>query len=883
MLRMLSVLLGFFILCGSLQAEPVQSLRDGWAFSFREHETAPAVEFDSVSVPMNWTFYNKQLGHQREVTSLGIGRYERIVDLGEVQAKSSPESPAPLMLRIGEIGTACAVYIDDRLVAQRGIFGTRPDTHVPMVAPLYIVLPEAMSPRIKLTIEVSNFEDTNGGGIWGQVLLGRADQILGLRDWNVIRDSSIAGIFILVFLFYLVLFMYRRTDRALLLFSLICLAFFFRQITTSEKIAMLVVPSISWNILVRLEYLSLYVVAPLYILFFSVLFGPYPWPRWLTWCGVGLGILASLGVLGLSIPCFIKTLIIIQFYWVLLFVLTFFVLFRALRSKQEDSGLFLFSFSILVLGSLNDILLTRLYIPTLSLVTLAQVVFILIQSLALARRFAREFRRRENLEELNMHLKELDETRSRFLAAASHELRTPVSLIITPIDAILKGSYGETIAHDAQVFSLIRRNCERLKHLAESLLQVLKIDAGMMQPALQQVDLEDFVQNYVALFSAEASKKHIRLESRYPACRDHKLFVNTDPVMLETVVLNLLSNAIKFTPPEGYILIQLEDPETAYIVLSIQDSGPGIPLEQQHKLFTRYAASQGNRDSRIQSFGLGLPLSAEIIKLLGGTITVQSEIGHGSCFKVHIPCWQDTQRHEHKADEKRSSCEPHCKSPKAQSILIVEDDEDMRTFLQENLSRALTVHTARSGQEGLNKIHAGLVPDLIISDVMMHPMDGLAFREQLRSIPGFDAIPFLFISANPEPEVRSRALGTGAVDFIQKPFYIDDLTSKLFALMALRDCQQKGLEERVLRALRTHDVPSSKTQTSLEDRLSYINLTERDREVLELLLQGLSDKEIAVKLNASVRTISNRVSSLLKRTGQPSRSALIAFLGGRER
>lgn len=583
----------FVMLLSPLFAGPIQALRDGWLFSYKNESPR------SVKVPGNWTLYGPG------IDPFGYGRYERIVDLGPL------ESRLPLMLRIGEIGTACAVYIDEQLVARRGTFGTSRETHVPMVAPLYVPLPEDVSQRIKLTIEVSNYEDTNGGGIWGQVLLGGASSMQAFRDRAVIRDAAMAGIFIIVFLFYLILFIYRRTDRALLLFAVICLAFFFRQIATGEKIALLVLPSLSWNMLVRTEYLSLYVLAPLYILFFSVLFGPYPWPRWLTWFIIGVGSLASLAVLGLPIPWFISTLIGIQLYWGFLFILTFSVLVSAVRTGKEDAGLFLFSFSIFVIGALNDILLTRLYIPTLSLVTLAQGVFILIQSFALARRFAREYRRSKNLEELNIHLKELDEARSQFLAAASHELRTPVSLIITPVDAILKGAYSENLAHDAPVFSLIRRNCDRLRTISEQLLQVLKIDAGMMKPALQRVDLKDFIQTYVALFSAEAGKKHIRLEFQPPAGGEGKLHAHTDPVLLETVVLNLLSNAIKFTPPEGCIRIELEAAEENRIGFSVQDSGPGIPPEQQSRLFTPFAASAGKKDSGIQSFGLGLPLSAE--------------------------------------------------------------------------------------------------------------------------------------------------------------------------------------------------------------------------------------------------------------------------------
>jgi signal transduction histidine kinase/DNA-binding NarL/FixJ family response regulator len=624
-----------------------------------------------------------------------------------------------------------------------------------------------------------------------------------------------------------------------------------------------------------------------------MLFGPFRWPQWLTGILLGIGGVSSLGVILLPISWFISTLIVIQIYWIILFILTFMVLLENLKKKVEDVGLFVLSFSIFVLGALNDILLTRLYVPTISMVTLAQGCFILVQSVALARRFAREYRRNKNLEEANAHLLELEEARSRFFAAASHELRTPVSLIITPVDAIMKGAYGETLPYNAPVFSLIHRNCNRLKHLAEELLQVLKIDAGMMKPQFQKVDISTFLQTYVALYSPEAANRHIELEYHVlrPATTTG-LYAHTDPVLLETVILNLLSNALKFTPQEGRVLVQVLPPEQEHICFVIQDTGPGIPLDKQAQLFTRFAAASSGQGKGEMSFGIGLPLSAELMKLLGGSLSVESSPGHGSRFQVCIPRWLEPKISE--ASEAGTLPKPELRAeadnwPKrvgstntSATILLLEDDDDMRNFLQESLSPQFSVYGARSGAEGLTMIRNGLVPDLIISDVMMYPMDGLEFRKQVCALPGFGAIPFLFITASQESSIHSQARGSGAVDVIQKPFYIDELLTKIASLLELMNEKQKYMEQWVLEALRGEHAAVHRGTVSWQDRLGSIKLTERDREVLELLLQGLSDKEIAVQLQASVRTISNRVSSILKRTGQPSRTALIAYLGGRE-
>ncbi|WP_304222261.1 ATP-binding protein [Gracilinema caldarium] len=842
-------------------------LQDRWLFSFQDRNPM------TVLVPSNWILYGKA------IPALGYGRYERLLTL------PPPEARPPLMLRIGEIGTACEVYIDDKLIGGQGTYSPDPAAHVPMVAPLYLEIPPNLPDQVKLTIKVSNYEDTNGGGIWGPIQLGSKDELLGRRDRALIRDAAMAGIFFIVFLFYLILYLYRRKNQALLLFALICLAFVFRQLVTGEKILLLLFPKLSWNLLVRIEYLSLYVLAPLYIRFFSVLFGPYRWPKPITLGLTAIGLGSNLAVLFLPVPWFIGTLIGIQIYWLLLFALTLAVLEGARRSGAEDAGLFLLSFSIFVLGGLNDLLLTRLFLPTVSLITLAQLLFILFQSLALARRFAREYRRTKNLEELNSHLQKLDEERSRFFAAASHELRTPVSLIITPIDGIQKGLYGEELRYDAPVFALIRRNCDRLKHLSEQLLNVLKIDTGMVKPLLQPVDMQVYLQKYMALFSAEAEKKKLRFELE---AAEMPSVAHTDPVLLETVVLNLLSNGIKFTPPEGELRIRIMPPENGFITFIVQDSGPGIPAEQQAMLFTRHAAASRAQGPGVSSFGIGLPLSAEIVNLLGGTIRVVSEMGKGTSFLVSLPQSQKSQECQKAqssreiAPDKQIQGETDRKFHQQTVILLVEDDEDTRNMLSNVLSSRFAVHSASSGAEALEKIQHGLEPDLIISDLIMYPMDGLTFRERLLAEPGFAAIPFLFISANQEPTIRERALGTGAVDFIQKPFYIDELVAKIGSLRLLMEQKQKRMEERILQALRKGDSLPRKDRGSWRERLANIKPTERDWEVVEYLLQGLSDKEIASQLGCSARTISNRVSSLLKRTGQPSRAALIAYLGGAE-
>jgi DNA-binding NarL/FixJ family response regulator len=208
----------------------------------------------------------------------------------------------------------------------------------------------------------------------------------------------------------------------------------------------------------------------------------------------------------------------------------------------------------------------------------------------------------------------------------------------------------------------------------------------------------------------------------------------------------------------------------------------------------------------------------------------------------------------------------------------VDDDVDMLSFLAEMLSRTFTVITAASGAEAVTLIEDGLRPRVIVSDVMMEPMDGFALRERISGMDACAGVPFLFLSARADPEVRKSGLSAGAVDYILKPFSVEELVAKIASLASLSQAERERLERKVVEALRAQDAPPSPAGVDWRVRAREMGMTQRDLEVLDLVIRGMSDKEIAYELACSPRTISNRISALLKKTATPSRVALIALL-----
>lgn len=832
-----------------------------------------------VSVPSNWKGLRIPQAGGQSITldAWGSASYRL-----ELALPDSPERVQDLMLRIGEAGTASTVSLNGRVIARTGTAGSTAGETVPDVRVRY--LPVEPVPGINtLEITVSNFDDSNGGGLWGTLTIGKSRDIVRLHYARTIQESLLAGIFVIMCLYYLAIFLYRRSDFALLAFALICAAFFFRQVSTGEKILALVLPEIPWRTLVRIEYLSIFLLAPLYIAFFSLIYPPSG--RLLTVFRVfaGIGTAGVLAVAVLPVPVFISILHAFQVYWLVMFAWVWYVLVRALREKKSDSVLLFSSYTLLVFAAVNDLLLTRLYIPTLPLVTSAQAVFIFIQSLVLSRRFAREYRQSRNLAELNEHLKALDDAKTKFFTASSHELRTPVTLITTPLEAIMDGKYGDSIRCDAPVFALVKRNCDRLKRLAEELLDFLRFDSGAVQPNPKAVDLGVWLSGYSRLFQPDAVRRKVSLSTGLAS----GTVARVDPVLLETVVLNLLSNALKHTPEGGTVVLSSTG-DGGSVSFSVSDTGPGIPSEQLPHLFQRFSAASSAGGTGYSGFGIGLPLSAEIVKTLGGRISVENMPQGGCRFTVTFSAWQGPVD---LPSDTAPDVGPSARAPgwmdgtmpaglrsSRVPVLLVDDDVDILSFLAEMLSRTFTVITAASGAEAVTLIEDGLRPRVIVSDVMMEPMDGFALRERISGMDACAGVPFLFLSARADPEVRKSGLSAGAVDYILKPFSVEELVAKIASLASLSQAERERLERKVVEALRAQDAPPSPAGVDWRVRAREMGMTQRDLEVLDLVIRGMSDKEIAYELACSPRTISNRISALLKKTATPSRVALIALL-----
>ncbi|MBN2214506.1 MAG: response regulator [Bacteroidales bacterium] len=419
--------------------------------------------------------------------------------------------------------------------------------------------------------------------------------------------------------------------------------------------------------------------------------------------------------------------------------------------------------------------------------------------------------RTAEIERKNYQIMEIDQMKTRFFSNISHEFRTPLSLIMSPIEEMLLQENMEEKNRDH--LEMMYRNAIRLLGLINQLLDLSKIDAGKLKIELSEYDICKTIQMVTRSFAPLAERKKINYHVEIPG---GKLITYFDRDKLEKIMTNLLTNAFKFTPEKGKISIIAKlngDKKPGFIEIMVQDSGRGIPSEQLDKIFDRFYQVEDSKRNGKSGTGIGLSLTKELITLQYGTITVESKPGKGSIFIIKIPLGKDHLKENEyvivNPDEtKDDPLIVKCRSSENKSmddkdadadsmgadrpvVLIVEDNDDVRQHIAENFEKEYIIKQARHGREGWEMANA-FIPDLIISDIIMPEMDGVALGKKLKSDVSTSHIPLILLTAKADIENKIEGLETGADDYITKPFNMKELVARSFNLVE----QRKKLREK---------------------------------------------------------------------------------------
>jgi signal transduction histidine kinase/DNA-binding response OmpR family regulator/streptogramin lyase len=424
-------------------------------------------------------------------------------------------------------------------------------------------------------------------------------------------------------------------------------------------------------------------------------------------------------------------------------------------------------------------------------------------------------------------LAEVDRLKSRFFSNISHEFRTPLTLILGPADQVLDAVEESSMR---QKLLLIKENAKKLFGLVNQLLDFSRLEAGVMRLQVSQGDIVRFLRRVVLSFESWAERKHISLEFNSEA---NTLEAYFDRDKVEKIVNNLMSNAMKFTAEGGGVTVTVtqlgiqnsEFRTQSSLKIVVSDAGPGIAAEHLPHIFNRFYRVDETHTT--EGTGIGLALTKELVDLHHGTISVESTLGKGSVFTVTLPIARNAYRTD-EISESPTESEPQeptiagitQNQPEQRAatrlsegkpiVLVVEDNPDLIRYIREYLEPHFAVREARNGKEGCERAFE-IIPDIIVSDIMMPEMDGLELCRALKQDERTSHVPIVLLTARAGTDNKVEGLEIGADDYLTKPFEMKELLARIRNLIELRRKLRERYKTPIL--LRPGEVPAR----SIED------------------------------------------------------------------
>jgi signal transduction histidine kinase/DNA-binding response OmpR family regulator len=436
--------------------------------------------------------------------------------------------------------------------------------------------------------------------------------------------------------------------------------------------------------------------------------------------------------------------------------------------------------------------------------------------------FLRQYAEREK--ERADRLRELDEVKTKFYTNITHEFRTPLTLILGRADQI----EAEPEQNLEQGIQGIRRHSRDLLHLVNQMLDLSRLESGMDTVRMVRGDVTGYLKVILESFHVQAAERGLSLEFESDPGES---LMDYDQEKLKQIVYNLLSNAVKYTRGPGKVTLRISQMQGSEYVIQVEDTGPGIPEGKLDKVFERFYSVDNQTLKGRSGSGLGLSITRELVKLLGGSIEISSKEQKGTVVTVRLPVTQQAPelRPEESVQQVETTLLPQDNGRPV--VLVVEDHPEVSEYLGSLLSGDYTVHCASDGKEGMERA-TELVPDLIVSDVMMPVMDGFRMLEQLKRDVRTSHIPVIFLTARADVASRLEGLEVGADAYLEKPFNKEELFIRIRKLLEGREKLRKRYASMVIPEL--HQLKQYEREDAFISRIQ------------EAMKANLSDEEFGV-------------------------------------
>ncbi|MCB1144684.1 MAG: ATP-binding protein [Leptospiraceae bacterium] len=557
----------------------------------------------------------------------------------------------PIAIKLFELGTAYRMFVDQKEVAKNGIIGKNKEESKPQALPLIAPISEHSS-EIVIIVHVSNFHFREGG-LWYPIQLGNISVLHKERETNIHLDMFLLGSILIMGVYHTFLYLIRRKDTSALWFGLFCFDIIFRLVSFNEKYFHSLYPEIPHVLSTRIEYLGYYFAVPLFAQFLYSIF-PKLFPRrivqiiW-TICLFFILLVLTTGteVFTHSAPYFhICTIFSASFY--------LYVIMKAVINREESAILLLFGTSILVAGTLNDILFSMEYIHTFYIVPQALLIFIFIQSVLLSMRFSRAFIENEtlsiNLFELSTNLErkvmertleyklekdkveQVSKIKDKFISIISHDLRTPMIGVSNLLELLKTKNYVQSDEERERLTQMCYESVQNSLTMIKQLLNFSRIETGVLQLKYKKVSLKKYIYHVLNDSIAYAKSKDIKID----VFINEQLAIDIDPEIFSHVIKNLVSNSIKFTPKNGRIEIQSQE-EGDSIQIEIRDNGIGLSSENLADLFNPEKVKSNLGTEGEVGHGMGLFICKFVVDAHKGDLQFFSEKGSGMTCRIVLP------------------------------------------------------------------------------------------------------------------------------------------------------------------------------------------------------------------------------------------------------
>lgn len=481
----------------------------------------------------------------------------------------------------------------------------------------------------------------------------------------------------------------------------------------------------------------------------------------------------------------------------------------------------------------------------------------------------------QKIEERTKEIENLYSKRYNSFIRLAHEIKTPVTLISNYMDDLVKTNKTEEL-------QIIHENVGKLKADIINFFDIEKFNRGELPDYKHNsiINLSNLLYNKTCLFNIYAQKKKIYLNSKI----EENIYLKADINAIHSIFNNLIENAVKNTPSDGIVSVSMESKEEK-IVFTVSDSGCGIPEELKEKIFLPFFHISNGKDED-NGYGVGLAIVDNAVKSLEGSISINTSAKTGSVFHVELPRYFlnsgdniNDISFEKKSPYTNKEINDFIDIKNLETVMVIEDNHDLLKYLKEKLEKTYNVIVADNGKTALDKLKAH-IPALIISDVMMDEMNGFEFLKTIKTDQNLKHIPVIFLTAKSTAIDRIEGLSLGAVDYMQKPFLIDELITKVDSILKTVKAQHNAVLNSAFDYInsklgRSDDALETEAR-NLEKSCAMFKISHREKEIILLIKKGYSYKDISTELNISDKTVIKHSQNIFKKTSVNSKNELIS-------